>query len=375
MHVPHNDKNLNISYHVDFYGPSMSCNLADEITTDNVKRGARTAALRSGIGVKIFSFAPGAGFNETGNTSFYDFTEEEIHFVDTISTDVSRLYVLFPSRLDDNATLYSCEFYNATYKTEFDLFTDGAQEVRAVTENLNPIVFKDFFYTLDIDNDAVSPQDAVKRNYLGVGIDYSTRSTGFYYSAMIANSSGVPTYSNTSSFTFQPMQSQAIIQQIYIHPNPTFADSWPQPESQEQVLKDFEDRFKNLTISAHYGFNPTNLNLPQAHFDTFLSNITTNATVSMRQTQYKYTPLDLLLPYGLSVLFAFVCILMGVYAILMGNASFSNDFSTVLRFVQSMSQLKLKDEKHVAQPLPKHFKYVILEYGKLAPHGNGQASP
>jgi hypothetical protein len=357
----------------------MSCRLTDTVTTDNVNRGARKVALNSGFGIKILSFIPGAGFNESSNTTFYDvlFSPETLpDLIDPISTDISRLYVLFPDKKDGNATLYSCGFYNATYKTDFHLFSDGTQQVNAVIDELTPLVFKDVLHyiTLGVNDTA---QDALNRTYIGMAAYYGVQVRGLVKSEMITNSSGHPIYSIQNILDTRLAGSPALMSQMYDpdQASKTFAETWPQPGDQEHFIKLYEDLFRNITISAQFGFNRENFDLPQAYFDDYLFNITTNATVSMRQTQYKYTPLDLLLPYGLSVVFAFVCILMGLYAMLMGNASFSNDFSTVLRFVHSMSHLKLKDEKYAAQPLPKHFKDVILEYGKLSPHGNEQTSP
>ena len=82
-----------------------------------------------------------------------------------------------------------------------------------------------------------------------------------------------------------------------------------------------------------------------------------------------YEPRTLLIAYGVSVLFALVCILMGVHALLLNGASYTNSFSTIVRVTRDPALSRLiVDEGGLqgAEPVPKHVRRVVLRLGRSA---------
>jgi hypothetical protein len=129
--VIHTNKDCNVSYHSEFLGPSVTCKLADENTTNHVNREARASALQNGISLKIL--VTFIGFQNSSERRDY------MPFPNPASGKASQMHLLFPHLDDDNATLYTCDFVNATYQVHFNLYSDTSQRIRAVTTALNSL--------------------------------------------------------------------------------------------------------------------------------------------------------------------------------------------------------------------------------------------
>ena len=93
----------------------------------------------------------------------------------------------------------------------------------------------------------------------------------------------------------------------------------------------------------------------------------TNVTVIITQNLYTYQPFDLLLAYGLAILAAALCVAIGSLAILANGASYSSDFSTVLRTTRNsqLNSFVSNDETDGIDPLPNHIAETELGYRPL----------
>lgn len=85
---------------------------------------------------------------------------------------------------------------------------------------------------------------------------------------------------------------------------------------------------------------------------------------------YVYEPRDLLLAYGLSLLCAACCTIMGLHAFWVNHASYQNLFSTFLRTTKNDTALSfvICDYDSGADPLPKELAKTRVSIG-----GGGQA--
>ncbi len=99
----------------------------------------------------------------------------------------------------------------------------------------------------------------------------------------------------------------------------------------------------------------------------------TNVTVITTQNIYTYQPFDLLLAYGLGILAAALCVLIGTLAMIANGVSYSSDFSTVMRTTRNseLNSLVSGDEMDGIDPLPDHI--ADAEIGYRLRNGTGQA--
>ncbi len=96
---------------------------------------------------------------------------------------------------------------------------------------------------------------------------------------------------------------------------------------------------------------------------------TTDSTSQEFQSQFVYEPRTLLIAYGIGALFALVCILLGVHALLHNGASYRNSFSTIVRVTRDPSLSRLiADEGDLqgAEPVPKHIRRAEAQLGRGA---------
>jgi len=76
-------------------------------------------------------------------------------------------------------------------------------------------------------------------------------------------------------------------------------------------------------------------------------------TVTSYPVTYVYNQFDLLLPYGLSFLFALICSTIGLHAFVVNHASYQNLFSTFLRAMKGSELWSSVDPGDSgADPLP-----------------------
>lgn len=89
---------------------------------------------------------------------------------------------------------------------------------------------------------------------------------------------------------------------------------------------------------------------------------------------YSYARFTLWLSYGLAILVAGLAVLIGLFCISLNGASFSHDFSTVLRTTRNAElSVEMKDEDNRGRdPLPKYLAdaEVVFDQRRDAQHGS-----
>ena len=94
----------------------------------------------------------------------------------------------------------------------------------------------------------------------------------------------------------------------------------------------------------------------------------TNVTSTTFQNIYAYAPEQLWLAYGLAILFACFTTVIGLFAVCSNHASYSADFSTVLRTTR---EARISEELRPADlrgqdPLPPHLRNAYITLGQAA---------
>jgi hypothetical protein len=95
------------------------------------------------------------------------------------------------------------------------------------------------------------------------------------------------------------------------------------------------------------------------------------------QSQFVYESRTLFIAYGISILFASICILLGVHALLHNRASYTNSFSTIVRVTRDplLSSL-IADEGDLqgAEPVPEHIRKAEVRLGRCEKTSPGHVS-
>ena len=90
----------------------------------------------------------------------------------------------------------------------------------------------------------------------------------------------------------------------------------------------------------------------------------TNVTSTAFHNIYAYAPEQLWLAYGLATLFAFFSTVGGLFAVYANHASYSADFSTILRTTREaqISESLRAADMSGQDPLPEHLQraYIVL---------------
>ncbi|KAF2471138.1 uncharacterized protein BDR25DRAFT_313770 [Lindgomyces ingoldianus] len=102
-----------------------------------------------------------------------------------------------------------------------------------------------------------------------------------------------------------------------------------------------------------------------------VKNITVDTIISYFWSQFQYVTRGLVIFYGVSAFVTAVCLEMGFQAMLKTNRSFSHNFPGVFWFVRRL-ELDFdasKDERRVADPLPKEFRDIVLRQEHISRGG------
>lgn len=347
--VTHSYPGANISYESDFYGPAMSCSVADSDTFAYINRSISQYEKSRNLDIYIASFIPDTGFGPDINATYFNqtnFIRDDAFLAwpgtDLVSSDISKTYVRI-RHSSTNFTLYSCDLYNATYSTQFNLYTTGQQDIISKTKLLNPIAIKDYMSVLRPNGTHLSPENII-RTYIAISTTVNGQIGGALWTQhdqpAEASLTSIPVHSTSLKVTF----------------NLTGLNN---------VIPLYEEVFRNLTISARYGLLETNFGFSKVdNFERCRLNSTVNATLSVLQNQFVYHPRDLIISYGIGIFVTAVCICLGGYAMLKSGGSFSSNFSTVFRYVQN-AQFDLDRDGIVggnADPLPKDIGRLNLTY-------------
>ncbi|KAF2262914.1 hypothetical protein CC78DRAFT_534446 [Lojkania enalia] len=367
VRVPFGDSQSNTSYTTSFHGPAVTCSTTDSEITRSVTRAVNDYGKSRGIKILITAFVPSAGFGLNMNGSFFDNTETDgaggiPPVVDVVSIDVSRTY-LYIGDGQLNSTLYSCNFYNATYRVTFELFSNGDQRATVDRTLLNPIVTSGNGSEWAETVSAPYPVGTTPKSYVSIIYTFNTHLIG----TLSHKKRGRNTIRKT---TINAQTMNMRLEKVIVRATGNIKD--PDPLSFANELKDvYESLMQNFTISAQYGWQKPNLGADDLLFPSDFRNDTVNATVSSFQPEFEYRRRDLAIAYGISTLFSAICIGMGCYAMIKAGGSFSHDFSNIFRLVLRLD-LDFDPDKDVrrgADPLPRQFARIVL---RPEPDANGK---
>ncbi len=93
---------------------------------------------------------------------------------------------------------------------------------------------------------------------------------------------------------------------------------------------------------------------------------TVDATSKFFRSDYVYEPEALIIAYAISNVISLLCVMVGVYAIYQNGASFTNNFSTIVRVTNHLDLEESIDEKDRSgsDPLPKHLAGTVIGFGQ-----------
>jgi len=92
-----------------------------------------------------------------------------------------------------------------------------------------------------------------------------------------------------------------------------------------------------------------------------------NGMSSSLRAEYLYEPTALLVAYGLSIVSAIACVMLGMVAIRKNGAVFSSNFSTIVRLTRGPELDELIGNEgplQGADPLPRHVAEAVVIVGQ-----------
>ncbi|KAJ9616449.1 hypothetical protein H2200_000167 [Cladophialophora chaetospira] len=352
--LPVQASSSNLTYNLQFFGPAVSCETAGDEAFSWAKKAMLEYENMTDTRVFYFGWAPQAGWGPNVNGSFFASTDLQIgnNRLDLISADAARMFIyLNTTGVDESgdripgfsgqaaAQMLTCKLYNASYDAHFEVKSTGAQLISAATnfENWMPAI-----ETMEGTPD--EPLVSRQMNMQAVMEAFAMMVTGPI------------TYSNDVDFpTINSVYALGMNQDLFpSRPGLTQTEMTARQARQNEML------FQNITLSMRYSVISG-----QIGADT----TTAPANRLTFQSQFVYEPRTLLIAYGISMLFALICVLLGVHALLRNGASYTNSFSTVVRVTRDPALSRLiADEGDLqgAEPVPKHIRRAEVRLGRNA---------
>ncbi|KXS97850.1 hypothetical protein AC578_7656 [Pseudocercospora eumusae] len=279
-----------------------------------------------------------------------------------------------------NSTILECQLWNTSYHTDFT-YVDGQQSIDITTSERGkdiPVDTLAGFYMngdypkcagLNIDYEGCNVDrytlqrlsfqailDAFGRVFVGTVLDGQQSKYGGTYTTATKVMSTVLLDTKELSFLRAPSNwATAAETGTYTHLGstdnmPSLYD-WTAEARQKPFLKHtIEELFQNITLSmlssAHFHPNTS------SPFAPHLVNVTSH----IYHNVYEYSAAKLWLTYGLAIAFTLLGVVFGLLAIFANGASYSDDFSTILRtarYARLSDEVQPGDEDG-RDPLPRY---------------------
>jgi hypothetical protein len=155
--LPVQSSSSNLTYHLQFFGPAISCDMAGDEAFSWAKKAMLEYESMTESRVFYFGWAPQPGWGPDVNGSFFASTDLQIgnNRLDFISEDAARVLIyLNTTGVDElgnripgfvgeaEAQMMTCKLYNASYAAQFEVKSTGAQLITAIPtfENWLPAV-------------------------------------------------------------------------------------------------------------------------------------------------------------------------------------------------------------------------------------------
>lgn len=286
-----------------------------------------------------------------------------------------------------NSTFLECQLLKTTYHVNFT-YVDGQQSVKMTTSSRDkstPVDTLAGFYMngdypkcaglntayegCDVDRHTLqrlsfqSIMDAFGRIFVGNVLDGQQSKYGGTYTTDTKVMSTVLLDTAELSFLRTPSNwATAAETGTYVHlgseGNMTSLYDWTVEPSQTSLQDMLEELFQNITISM----------LSSDHFQPNASSpfapSLVNVTSDVYQNVYAYAAVKLWLAYGIAIGFTLLGVVFGLSAIILNDASYSNDFSTILRtarYARLSREVNLIDSGG-SDPLPKHLSEATVSF-------------
>ncbi|KAF4626926.1 hypothetical protein G7Y89_g11231 [Cudoniella acicularis] len=304
-----------------------------------------------------------------------------------------------PALVYENATLLRCDLVNTSYSVEFS-YSSGVQDIR-VSPNMtgnSPIVNASEYFIgpsppglSNISEPANCSSFLANPNpdYIGTPciFDIDAMRLLSYQGIMAAFNQlvlGTIQHQDTSIGTNTTIMKTTLAQTeelAFIRDwNPSdsqYADlqttlsssaGWAYPGLANSKLPDtrgdlkltLEQLFQNFTISllTEPYFQPN-------YSSPFAPPQLTNVSLGTYQNLYNYDRATLWIAYGLSILFTTLAVIIGMIALILNGASYSNNFSTIIRVSRTTElNVEVTDQDVFGRdPLPSYLKHARLNMG------------
>ncbi|OAL39803.1 hypothetical protein AYO20_00715 [Fonsecaea nubica] len=352
--LPLQSSSTNLTFNLQFFGPAVSCDMSSDEEFSWAKKAILEYEEMTSTRVFYFGWAPQPGWGPDVNGSFFASTDLQIgnNRLDFVSKDAARVFIYLNTtgvdetgdRIQDvinkaEAQMMTCTLYNASYDTQFEVKSTGAQ---FVTASLKLEAWMPALSSME-----GTPQDARVHQQMNMQAVMES------FVMMIG---GPITYSRDISFpTINSVYALGMNQALFS----------AQPGLNQTALTLRQARrnemlFQNITLSMRYGVVSGSTGNDQT---------TATALRQRFESQFVYDPRALLAAYGLSALFALACVLLGVHALLHNGASYTSSFSTIVRVTRDPALSRLiADEGDLqgAEPVPKHIRRAEVRLGRSA---------
>lgn len=311
--VPHTYANE--TYHLDFDGPAVQCQTANDTVRDQV---SKTVKENWGSG-GYFSYWAWVGNNNHGLLSGNLTMSDTWETLDADSTDAARVFVYSANGTGDpnqlSRQVSECLLYNASYSVDF-IIQNGNSVASVNQVNLNTKIPSQMTLTLN-DEFVYEPNDTARYTYQSVMDTFGQLLVGYAYS-------------------------QNGGEQVHYTSHLRTHIQWGDLEGTQRQM---ETLFQNMTLSM---FSSSNLLLDPAQAAPV------PVTVTSFPLTYQYGPEDLWIAYGCAILATLIASLVGVQAIWGIGSSYSSKFSTVARITRDTDLCQmLVDRDDGSDPLPK----------------------
>ena len=333
----------NVSCTLPVNGPALHCDNPNDSVDSQINTFAGSFGNKTLI---YYSFVPGDRDHDFLNESapqFYDLnstnflTGSAFTALDIASADAARIYIYAAftpgDEFDALNTFYpliaDCQLFNASYEVDF-LLGGAGQQVHVRSRLLQKPV-PSYRYALG-DNLRIDTDYQRQR--------YSTISYGAIMSAFGRIMAGASWMDHQTVTTSQSLYELTPLRSAMRH------------NQQDRFLPLLEDAFELVVLSLFS--NPN-----YYHIETLTDPV--NVTIASYPSVYDYRREELFAAYGISLLFALICIFLGFDAIRDNWYTFSNNFSTILRTTQQLQLAETAYESRGADPLPRRLAAMRLK--------------
>ncbi|KAG6361328.1 hypothetical protein INS49_009553 [Diaporthe citri] len=352
----------NCSYHLEFYGPSLSCGSA---TSTNTTRIAEIINPQGQEDPRPFvSFVPFSGGNNNETDAALHglqytlqggSTAAQSSTYDAVSNDHGRIYIVINDKLGGNFgwaanKTIECGLYNTSYGVDF-AFSNGQPNLNIVNATRLNGVASDA--ALAMCNSETSRNEASVCSpeavaYIALLNAFGQQLLGYLEQSHYGHIWSLQTQVAKTVF----MDTNELYEAQYYMNNGKHADT--QPVDAMGMAEALEEVFSNATLSL---FSKT----------SFLENETAAAIVPVAvltpQNAFVYRPRNLLISYISGVTATAICVLVGFVCISKASSeAFGTSFSTIIRTTRNpeLDKLVPPAETSGAEPLSKGLAAIKL---------------